>query len=104
MIQTINRGVIKYYAIPFTPGGITLRLDISLGYITCYISDTVRNPGPDNYVWLIENQGGYTDIFIDPTCFGRLGTRYVYVTVVVGTRGYLRYHRRVSYSRNYYNR
>ena len=71
----------KYYAVPFTPGGITLRLDVSVGYITCYASDMVRNPGPDNYVWLI-NTRGYADGFIDPAQFGRLGTHYIYVALV----------------------
>ena len=72
----------KYYALPFTSGGITLRLDISVGYITCYASDVFRNPGPDNYVWLI-NTRGYADGFIDPASqFGRSGTRYIYVALV----------------------
>ena len=72
----------KYYAIPFTTGGITLRLDVSVGYITCYASDTFRNPGPGNYVWLI-NTRGYADGFIDPASqFGRSGTRHIYVALV----------------------
>ena len=72
----------KYYAVPFTSGGITLRLDVSVGYITCYASDIFRNPGPDNYVWLI-NTRGYADGFIDPASqFGRSGTRYIYIALV----------------------
>ena len=71
----------KYYAVPFTTGGITLRLDVSVGNITCYASDTIRNPGPSNYVWLI-NTRGYADGFIDPTQFGRSGARYIYVALV----------------------
>ena len=78
---SIVGGVAKYYAVPFTPGGITLRLDVSVGYITCYASDIVRNPGPGNYVWLISTRG-YADGFIDPTRFGRSGTRYIYVALV----------------------
>ena len=78
---SIAGGVIKYYSVPFSSGGITLRLDVSAGYITCYVSDIVRNPGPGNYVWLI-NTGGYADGFIDPTQFGRSGTRYIYVALV----------------------
>ena len=79
---TIANAVTKYYALPFTSGGITLRLDVSLGYITCYASDTFRNPGPDNYVWLI-NTRGYADGFIDPASqFGRTGTRYIYIALV----------------------
>ena len=80
--MSIGAGVIRYYAIPFTTGGITLRLDVSVGYITCYASDTFRNPGPGNYVWLI-NTRGYADGFIDPASqFGRMGTRYIYVALV----------------------
>ena len=78
---TLTAGEIKYYAVPFTTGGITLRLDVSVGYITCYVSDTIRNPGPGNYVWLI-NSRGYADGFIDPSQFGRSGTRYIYVALV----------------------
>ena len=78
---TIASRVTKYYAVPFTPGGITLRLDVSVGYITCYASDIVRNPGPDNYVWLI-NTRGYADGFIDPAQFSRSGTRFIYVALV----------------------
>ena len=78
---TIADGVTEYYVIPFTTGGITLRLDVSAGYITCYASDIVRNPGPGNYVWLI-NTRGYADGFIDPSQFGRSGTRYIYVALV----------------------
>ena len=79
---SIARGVVKYYAIPFTSGGITLRLDVSVGYITCYASDTFRNPGPGNYVWLI-NTSGYADGFIDPASqFGRSGARYIYIALV----------------------
>ena len=79
--MTIASSVTKYYAVPFTTGGITLRLDVSVGYITCYASDTIRNPGPGNYVWLI-NSRGYADGFIDPSQFGRSGTRYIYVALV----------------------
>ena len=72
----------KYYAVPFTSGGITVRLDVSVGYITCYASDTFRNPGPGNYVWLI-NTDGYADGFIDPASqFGRSGTCYIYIALV----------------------
>ena len=78
---TIASSVTKYYSVPFSSGGITLRLDVSAGYITCYVSDIVRNPGPGNYVWLI-NTRGYADGFIDPTQFGRSGTRYIYVALV----------------------
>ena len=78
---TIASSVTKYYSVPFSSGGITLRLDVSVGYITCYASDTFRNPGPGNYVWLI-NTRGYADGFIDPTQFGRSGTRYIYVALV----------------------
>ena len=78
---TIASAVTKYYAVPFASGGITLRLDVSVGYITCYASDTVRNPGPGNYAWLI-NTRGYADGFIDPALLGRSGTRYIYVALV----------------------
>ena len=79
---SIGAGVTRYYAIPFTSGGITLRLDVSIGYITCYASDVFRNPGPGNYVWLI-NTRGYADGFIDPASqFGRSGTRYIYIALV----------------------
>ena len=80
---SIAGGTTKYYSVPFSSGGITLRLDVSAGYITCYASDTSRNPGPGNYVWLI-NTRGYADGFIDPTLFGRSGTRYIYVALVGG--------------------
>ena len=82
MTVSVGAGVTRYYAVPFTPGGITLRLDVSVGYITCYASDTFRNPGPGNYVWLI-NTRGYADGFIDPASqFGRTGTRFIYVALV----------------------
>lgn len=78
---SIGGGVTRYYAVPFTLGGITLRLDVSVGYIICYASDTIRNPGPGNYVWLVSTRG-YADGFIDPAQFGRSGTRYIYVALV----------------------
>ena len=81
--MTLTAGEIKYYAVPFTTGGITLRLDVSVGYVACYVSDTIRNPGPGNYVWLI-NGTGYADGFIDPSQFGRSGTRYIYIALVGG--------------------
>ena len=82
MTVSVGAGVTRYYAIPFTSGGITLRLDVSVGYIRCYASDIIRNPGPGNYVWLV-NTGGYADGFIDPASqFGRSGTRYIYVALV----------------------
>ena len=82
MTVSVDAGVTKYYSVPFTSGGITLRLDVSVGYITCYASDTFRNPGPGNYVWLI-NSRGYADGFIDPASqFGRTGTRFIYVALV----------------------
>ena len=83
---TISRSVIKYYAIPFTSGGITLRMDVSEGYVYCYVSDTNRHPGPYNYpydhvsAWRISTDN-YEDRFIDPAQYGRSGTRYIYVAV-----------------------
>lgn len=85
--EIIDGGVIRYYAVPFSPGGITVRLDVSVGYATCYISDIIRNPGPDNYVWLIDTRG-YGDEFIDPAEFGRSETRYIYIAIVGGYWGY----------------
>ena len=80
---TIGVGEIRYYAVPFTTGGITLRLDVSIGYIICYASDIIRNPGPGSYVWLV-NARGYADGFVDPSQFGRVGTRYIYIALVGG--------------------
>ena len=83
---TIGNSVIKYYTIPFTSGGITLRMDVSEGYVYCYVSDTNRHPGPNNYpydyvsAWRM-NTHDYEDRFIDPAQYGRSGTRYVYVAV-----------------------
>ena len=80
---TIGHSEIEYYAIPFTLGGITLRLDVSEGHVYCYVSDTVRNPayGNNGYQWYISTAGGYADRFIDPTEYGRSETRYIYVAV-----------------------
>ena len=74
----------KYYVVPFTPGGITVRLDVSVGYISCYASDTTRNPDQYDYVWLI-NTTGYADGFIDPAVFGRPGAKYIYIALVGGS-------------------
>ena len=78
---TTYRSVPKYYAIPFTPGGITLKIDVSVGYITCYISDTVWKPDSGNYEWVIYTRG-YADTFINPAEFGRYGTHLIYITLV----------------------
>ena len=77
---TILNGVTKYYAVPYIPGGITLRLDVSDGEVACYISDTTRNPGPDDNVWII-NKRGYADRFIEPEQFNRTGTRHIYIAL-----------------------
>ena len=95
---TIGNSVIKYYTIPFTSGGITLRMDVSGGYVDCYISDTVRHPGPYNYPYLdvLEwrlHTGDYEDIFIDPAQFSRSRAHYIYVAV----RGGYNYYNRNSY-------
>ena len=55
-------------------------MDVTYGSITCYISDTVWKTTSSDYEWVI-NTRGYADIFIDPAEFGRLDTRYIFVTV-----------------------
>ena len=70
----------KYYAVPFISGGITLRLDVTAGYVSSYVSDTIRKPGQDCCTWLI-NTRGYADRFIDQAQFDRFGTRHLYVAL-----------------------
>lgn len=84
ILDTIAVGVTKYYVVPFTSGGITVRLDVSVGYISCYASDTTRNPNPYDYVWLI-NTAGYADGFLDPAAFGRPGAKYIYIALIGGS-------------------
>lgn len=83
----MSYGVTYYYSLPFNPGGITLRLDVSYGYISGYVSVGVRNPGPGNYYRRIDTSS-YADEFIYQA--GISGTRYVYI----GLRGNSHYNSR----------
>ena len=84
----LSSSVPKYYAVPFAPGGITLKLDVTYGYITCYISDTSWKTDSQDNEWVINiNSGEYADRFIDPAEYGRSGTHYIFVTIY-GHGGY----------------
>lgn len=79
--DSLMAGQTKYYSLPFAADGVTLRLDVTAGYVSCYASDTVRNPGPSDYVWFLET-GGYNDSFIDPVTLNRSPGRYLYVALL----------------------
>lgn len=79
---TLSSSIAKYYAIPLSPGGLTIRLDVSLGNITCYASDTDRHPNTDNNIWQI-GIVGYASRFIDQGgCDRSEECGYIYIAIV----------------------
>lgn len=78
MSDTLASGQVKYYSLLFPPEGLTIKLEVTSGYVACYASASVRNPGPGNYDWFLETDG-YADTFINPD--PQLG-RYFFIALV----------------------
>ena len=70
-----------YYRFNFPSTGLTIRLNVGVGYIVCYASDSNQNPNAvQGYDWRVETSG-YIDTFIDPTLLGRPAGQYVYISL-----------------------
>ena len=80
-VGTVGEGERLYYQFDFPSDGVTITLNISLGYVICYASDRYRNPNEvQGYDWRIE-VGGYADTFLDPNLLSRSAGTIVYVAI-----------------------
>lgn len=79
--NSVGMGERVYYRFDFLSTGITIRLDVGMGYIICYASDSNQNPNAvQGYDWKVESSG-YIDTFIDPTLLGRPPGQYIYISL-----------------------
>ena len=81
--DTISNGVIKFYSLPFSAGGLTFNLTVSSGYISCYISDRFRNPNQymfDQFIIVRD----YYEVYLDPQTLSGTQGRYLYVSFLGG--------------------
>ena len=70
-----------FYNYGFPAGGLTIRLNISIGSIVCYASDIIESPNEvRGYDWKVE-ANGYIDVFLDPTSLGRPAGSVVYIAL-----------------------
>lgn len=77
--NSVAMGVRVYYRLLFASTGVTIRLDVGVGYIVCYASDTNPNPNAvQGYNWKVETSG-YIDTYIDPALLGRPAGQYIYI-------------------------
>lgn len=77
--NSVEMGVRVYYRLLFASTGVTIRLDVGVGYIVCYASDTNPNPNAaQGYNWKVETSG-YIDTYIDPALLGRPAGQYIYI-------------------------
>jgi len=85
--DTVSQGEVKYYRYLFSENGLTIRLDVGSGYVTCYASDTNQNPNSrQGYDWIV-TVTGYSDVFIDPLLLGRQAGEYMYIAIEGGLPG-----------------
>ena len=79
--DSISRGQVRYYIIPFSMGGVTIRVEVFRGRVWCYVSDVDRNPNSENYIWRLFISG-YNDSYIDPTSLqGRTPGELLFVAI-----------------------
>ena len=70
-----------YYQFDFPRNGVTITLNITFGYVICYVSDRYRNPNEaQGYDWRIE-VSGYSNTFLDPSLLSRLPGPVVYISI-----------------------
>ena len=72
---------VVYYRFPFPTNGLTFVLEISVGSVICYASNSLQNPGRKyGYIWRVEADS-YNDSYIDPsTIQGTVGA-YIYIGI-----------------------
>ena len=80
MFDTIGSGEFRYYILPLSDEGVTIQVEVFLGGIWCYASDTNRNPNRDNYVWRLFITE-YDDTFIDPTSLERPAGPQLFIAI-----------------------
>ena len=85
--STVSQGELSYYQYLFSQNGLTIRLNITAGYIICYASDTNQNPNSrQGYTWII-TVTSFSDVFIDPQLLGRPAGQYLYIGIEGGQSG-----------------
>ena len=80
MNGAVGSGIFEYYELPFPVEGLTLRLDVGLGYIICFASDSTPNPSEQDYNWKVE-ASGFADAFLDPSTIGRVPGDLLFIAI-----------------------
>lgn len=76
--NAVMQGRFRYFSVPFTSSGLTVRVEATVGSIRCYASDTNPRPSGTDYVWtLVIND--YDDAFLDPSTLGRTPGSTLYI-------------------------
>lgn len=78
LTSSVGSGSINYYQYYFPSNGITIKLNVGIGTISCYISDRFQNPNEEQYDWFI-SVSDYSDIFIDPNLLDRTPGSNIYI-------------------------
>ena len=79
--NTVEKGERVYYQFDFPGNGVTITLNVTLGYVICYVSDQYRNPNDaQGYDWRIE-VSGYSNTFLDPLLLSRSPGPTVYISI-----------------------
>ena len=79
--NTVGKGERVYYQFDFPGNGVTITLNVTFGYIVCYVSDRYRNPNEaQGYDWRVE-VSGYSNTFLDPSLLSRTPGPIVYISI-----------------------
>ena len=46
-----DNGQFRFYILPFLTEGVTIRVEVSIGEVWCYVSTTDQNPHNESYTW-----------------------------------------------------
>ena len=60
-----DNGQFRFYILPFLTEGVTIRVEVSIGEVWCYVSTTDRNPHNESYTWKFFISG-YNDFTFSP--------------------------------------
>jgi receptor-type tyrosine-protein phosphatase Q len=78
---SVGEDEITYIKVPYdSDEGVTIKINVTNGTVTVYVSDQTTTPNEAFYDWMIETDG-YSDVYLDPDAVNRTIGDTVYIAI-----------------------
>ena len=79
-ISTLDRNQAAFFQYTLPEEGLTLRLEVEVGFIVCFASNRIQNPNEAVYDFRVETSSS-ADVFISPDNFEANSSTTIFVSI-----------------------